>query len=105
MTDDRLNDLRAIYTHPHLHPGPWEDDGGYRVVAPATDQEQDAGLGAAVVLCECKILHGTGADNAAMAVARTAVPELLAEIDRLRAELESERAQARNLSAAREGIQ
>lgn len=86
MTDERLDELRAIYSHPHLHPGPWADDGGYRVFAPATAAEQDAGLGAEVVLCECKILHGTAADNAAMAAARTAVPELLVEVDRLRAE-------------------
>ena len=70
MTDERLDELRAIYSHPHLHTGPWADDGGYRVFAPATAAEQDAGLGAEVVLCECKILHGTAADNAAMAAAR-----------------------------------
>lgn len=77
MTEDKLAELRRLCDR--ATPPPWVSD-GYRLRAP---NHPNPGCGG--VLVEWKYLDGTPFDGEFMAAARTAVPELLAELDRLAA--------------------
>ena len=90
MTEQELNEARAL--EQAATPGPWEVAGPWPKLSVYVDNDPDDSM-APIEVCETWANYGVPpsdrarADAAFIAASRTLVPRLIAEVDRLRAEL------------------
>lgn len=97
MTPEREQEIRARLADEHLMPGPWACDGAEIYRAPYGEADTEQWVGETL---DVDNDARTAANAAFIATARDAVPKLLAEVDRLRAELASRPTRAEVLREA-----